>query len=250
MRRKGKKKNLTESHPNINLHKFLFILFITFIISGLMLSPIFAVDGIEVVGNKIYTKEDILKILNLSDNNSIVKLLITDIKKEAKKYGKIEDIDINYIFPNRLRINVIENPPIGYIQFSNEYVYMDKNGVVIEVSNKSPIKVPILIGLKIEGFKIGEKLNVDDSDIFSNINSLTNVMKKYNLFKDKIMVDASKKDDIHVYINNLDIKFGVLTDIDEKVRKISEAMKHISEKDMGTLDLSTYKDRMIFSPIE
>lgn len=233
---------------------FFYVLGITLIsimmILGIMFSPLFEVSDIVVTGNKLYTTDEIVKMLNLSEGNNIFYLLTKDIKLQLKKYKKIEDVKIDFIFPNKIILNVIENPPIGYICQGNNYIYIDKQGVVIDISDKSPRNIPIITGLDINEFELGKNIDIEDKVIFENLSTLISVLKKHGLTKNKIVLDISNKFDVHIYINNIDVKFQTLDAIDEKVTKLAEVLNHIPEKNRGTLDLSTYKDKIVFSPME
>jgi len=244
------KKYKKNKQKNNSFYALGIILVFILLILGIMYSPLFEVIDVEVIGNKLYTKEEIIAMLDLSDGNNFFYLLTKDIKSNLKKSNKIQDVNAEFVFPNRIKLNVVENPPLGYICQGNNYIYIDKEGVVIEISNKSPKNLPIITGLDVDNFKEGKQININNKEMFLDIGNLINVLQKYGLTKEKLMLDISNKFEIHIYINNVDVKFGPLYEIDEKVKKLVEVLKHISPKDRGTLDLSLYEDKIIFSPIE
>lgn len=226
------------------------ILIFIMMILGITFSPIFKVSDVEVTGNKLYTKDEIVKMLNLNEGNNIFYLLTKDIKQQLKKYKKIEDVKVDFIFPNKIRLNVIENPPLGYVCQGNNYIYIDKNGVVIDISDNAPRDIPIITGLGVNEFELGKNINIEDNGIFEDLNDLIIVLKKHGLTKNKIVLDIANKFDIHIYINNIDVKFQTLDKIDEKVSKLAVVLNRMPEKNRGTIDLSTYKDKIVFSPME
>lgn len=224
------------------------IAIIVFILLLLSVCPLFNITEINVTGINKLVKEDILNEINLTANeNNLFAFNSFKAKKILYFNPYIEDVKINKSIPNKISIDITERKIRGYVFYMGTYLYIDGDGRVIDVQSSFTEKLPIVVGLNFNNFTLGEILKVDNQESFDIVVELSKLITKYELLEDVVKVDVSKPDDIHLYINNVDILFGDFSDSNWKIGTLVEIMKEISQEDKGFLDISDSNKTPLFT---
>ena len=107
------------------------------------LSGLFTEFDIKVSGNKyidtIMIENDIYPNLK----SSILSLNLSEIQKKLEKIEFIKVVQISPILPKTLSIHVIERSPILMMNKNEEKKFMDLNGFLLPVNEKSIISFPV-----------------------------------------------------------------------------------------------------------
>lgn len=225
------------------------ILFISLVVMSL---PVFRIETVIVSGNVELSKEEIVQTAEADTGTNIFAYISSKYEKKLMSVPIIKTANIQKIYPNKLSISVVERMPIGYIVYlENTYIAIDNEGVVLDVSNSYNKQLPFIVGLKFNEFNLGQKLQVEDEQVFDDIVTLADAFSKYDLISRDIKIDVSNLDDIHVYCNEMDVKFGDVRNSDEKVRKIKAIIEQYPDKvnTKGQLDISNPSDKIIFKII-
>jgi hypothetical protein len=144
-------------------------LLITFIITVLLLGGVvlylstFKLNEIEIVGCDMASAEQIRKSYesNLRFGNTLELLLRTKLDNECD-VPFVAKTDIELVSKNKVRIQVYEKSVAGCIQYMENYVYFDKDGIVLETSPEKFENVPYIKGLKVKSWEYGEELPLED----------------------------------------------------------------------------------------
>ncbi|MDY2939270.1 MAG: FtsQ-type POTRA domain-containing protein [Fusicatenibacter sp.] len=93
----------------------------------------FQVRHVEVTGNTRYTEEEIREMA-MEDSLSFNTFLLTTFhsKVDMSSIPFMESIEFEYVSNDTIRIQVTEKKTIGYVEFENQKVYFDKDGIVLE----------------------------------------------------------------------------------------------------------------------
>ena len=95
--------------------------------------------------------------------------------------------------------------------------------------------IPVVDGLSFSEFKIGEMLGIQNDDAFLAVRDMINVLKEYE-YVDKVKeIDVYNLEEIHLYVDNLDVIMGEIGDFDKKLQWLIATHETY---DMGILDLS------------
>ncbi len=188
-------------------------LLITFIISllvvggGLLYLTTFKLTDIEVVGCDMASAEQIRK-----DYESRLKFVNTLELMVRSKFDNECDVpfvaktDIEYVSKNKVKIQVYEKSVAGCIQYMENYIYFDKDGIVLETAHEKFEDVPYIKGLKVKSWEYGEELPLDDKKKFNLILNITQLIYKYGLVIDGIQF--TQEDEIILHYNNIEIELG------------------------------------------
>ena len=215
------------------------IISIIIIVVVFLISPLMNVKDIEVVNNQKFTKEEILELTKIDNNTNITTVfsfqLMNNMADDMRKHY-IDDIKLEKdFFKRKLTIDVKERKVSGYVKFdSNSYLYIDKDGRVLEVSSNTIDNHPIIEGLESTKFILGETLEVKNEEAFKTMVKLSHLFEKFDITNDIIRVDVSDEKNIHFFYGKIDIILGDTMDLDKKVRTVKAILPEVEDmKDIG-----------------
>lgn len=198
----------------------------------------YRVVNVYVDGNVHYTKEEIMDIVMdgpLGDNSLLLSMRYKN--KSIADVPFIAAMDVNVVSADTIRIIVYEKSLAGYIKYLGRYIYFDKDGRVVESSTIRTLGIPQLLGIEFNHVVVGELLPVKDSEVFSQVLSITQTLEKSGLQADRIYFDKSL--DMTLYFGDVKVLFGTDEYIDEKISWLEIYLPDLEGK-KGTLNMSNY----------
>ena len=134
------------------------------------------IKSITIENNKIIYEEEIKEKLSFLYETNFFSLRIKDIEKKLKEIQFIESYQIKKIYPNNLRIKIIEKKPIAIIQRMKQKKYFTDRGDLIDFRDIKKFKdLPIVFG--------NEKSFLAFYSNLKNINFPFEEIEKFYLFK-------------------------------------------------------------------
>lgn len=218
----------------------LLILCLVILIPVFILYATCSLKIVIVEGSSHYTKEELQDkvITKGTDRNTLLLYL-------RYKYGKadsipfVEDINIELVNKNTVKIYVYEKVITGCIEFMGGYMYFDKDGIVVESSNEKLPEVPFITGLKFNRIILYEKLEVQKKSLFYVILNITQLIKKFELSIDKIQFDPSLE--VILYSGNNKILLGKRETYDEQLAELKDILPKAKGKKL-LFDMKEYKE--------
>jgi len=114
-------------------------------------SAIFVVREIRVESNHSYSAEEVIEMTGLETGGNIFALDPGGARDCLLKNVDFRDVSVQRIFPNTIRIDVMEREPRARVRFGHLYT-IDNWGVVLGPRKKAPgIQLPVIRGLKVRG---------------------------------------------------------------------------------------------------
>lgn len=177
------------------MKKHWIILFILVMIAGTLLYlSTWTVDKVQVEGC------DIVKTQSVSDamkaeaplDNTLL-LYIKSKMNKLKDLQFVSKMDLELTDKNTVTVTVYEKSIAGCVLYKGDYVYFDKDGVVLDASKNRVGSAPLIKGLTFTEWNIGEKLPSDDDRKFQTILTITQLVEKYNLEIDGIKFTAENE---------------------------------------------------------
>lgn len=164
------------------------VLFVLIIIAGTILYlSTWTVDRVEVNGCEVVNTQSVSDAMKAEA--PLENTLLLYIKT---KFNKLEDIqfvsklDLEITDKNTVTVTVYEKSIAGCVLYKGDYVYFDKDGVVLDSSKKRVGNVPLIKGLSFNEWEVGKKLPSDDDRKFQTILTITQLVDKYGLEIDGI----------------------------------------------------------------
>ena len=136
------------------------------------------IKNITIENNKIIEEEEIKEKLSFLYKTNFFFLRTKNIEKKLKEIQFIESYQIKKIYPNNLRIKIIEKKPIAIIQRMKQKKYFTDRGDLIDFRDIEQFKdLPIVFG--------DEKSFSTFYLNLKNINFPIEEIEKFYLFKSK-----------------------------------------------------------------
>ncbi|MDR1689816.1 MAG: FtsQ-type POTRA domain-containing protein [Clostridiales bacterium] len=211
----------------------------------IMSLPVFVVHTVNVTGLVRLNEQDVINASGLSGDVNFFLASSGRAKKLLARNPYIAAAEVVKVFPNKITVKVSERRLCGYVQDTGNFIYIDGEGRVLEVKENFTEKLPVIVGLNYISYSKGEILEVADKNTFANIMLFANLFETYELEQDIIRVDVKDEDDIRLYIYNIEVKLGSVSDANDKIRYLKAVLPLIPdvETKRGTLDLTSgYKN--------
>lgn len=198
----------------------------------------FQIKTLEVVGEKRYTQEQIKAqvIQTKLDTNSLCLYLKYRYFKDIR-LPFVEKIDVKMMDQQAITIYVYEKMIAGCVEFMGEYLYFDKDGIVVESSGTKLEDVPVVKGLKFNKIILSEKLKVQKEELFDLIINLTQLIEKNDLNID--IISFSKQYEVTLYSNDIKILLGKQSTYDEALSALKGILKEAEGMNI-TINMEKY----------
>ena len=232
--------------------KILILLLILAIILGVVYYVLdtYRIETVYVEGNVHYTEEEVKSIVMdgvLGDNSLYLSLKYKN--KGVENIPFVDVMDVTILSPDTIKISVYEKALAGYIKYLDAFMYFDKDGYVVESSSVKTLGVPQITGLEFNHVVLGEKLPVENDEVFNEILNITMLINKYELVTDKIYFHSSG--DVTLYFNDVKVALGNEPDkLEDKIMLLPNFLMELEGKS-GTLQMETYeegKGKFTFKP--
>lgn len=167
----------------------------------------YTVETVHVQGNVHYTEEEIKAFVMegpLGDNSLYLSLKYRN--KGVENIPFVDVMDVEILSADSIQITVYEKALAGYIRYMDAYMYFDKDGYVVECSDKITEGVPQISGLTFSSMVLGERLPVEDPAVFDSIMELTKLLEKNELNAERIFFASSG--DITLYFGDIKAALG------------------------------------------
>lgn len=222
--------------------KFIIIVFvlllILLVVAYYVVTTQFVVTSVEVEGNEHYTSEQIEEMVlpgGILNNSLYLSLRYHD--KEMRDVPFVESMDVEVISNHAIRIVVYEKALAGCVSYLGNYVYFDREGVVVESASELTDGVPEIKGLHFDHIVLHEALPVADETVFSEILKVTQLMAKYEIVSDKIFFATDNE--VILYFGDARVYLGDETNIEQKIMQLSYILPSLEGKS-GVLHMENY----------
>lgn len=202
----------------------------------------YKVTTIYVEGNVHYTNEQIIDmVMNgpLGDNSLYLNFKYKD--KGISDVPFVQKMDVEILAPDTIRIMVYEKALAGYIEHLGKYMYFDKDGIVVEVSDERTPTIPQVTGLSFDHVVLNSPLPIDSPDIFSDILDITKLLNKYDIRADRIAFDKARHKTL--WFGNARVSLGSNENIGEKILKLKSILPELEGKS-GLLRMDNYSEEV------
>lgn len=200
----------------------------------------YKIRNVYVDGNVHYTDEEIMDIVMegvLGDNSLFLSLKYKD--KGVDNIPFVQTMDVDILSPDTIRITVYEKALAGYVEYLGHYMYFDKDGTIVESSDKRTAGIPQVTGLEFQYVVMYKPLPVEDATVFATILDMTQLLNKYELSADRLYFNSNME--MILYFGNVRASVGSGNNIEEKVMLLQSVLGELEGKS-GTLHLESYTE--------
>lgn len=198
----------------------------------------FKVNTVTVEGSTHYTTDEITNyVLESGLHRNTVFLYFKYKNKSIKDIPFVEQIDVNIVDKNTVRIHVFEKKTAGCIMNLGNYLYFDNDGNIIEVSKIKTENVPVVTGLSFDHFNLYEPLPIENKSVFNAILNITKLLNKNDLIADTIYFDESMN--ITLFFDEVRVNIGTGGNMEEQFAKLPLILPYL-EGYKGVLHMENY----------
>ena len=241
-RKGGQKEKLRfgKSKRMLILSVVLFLILAAFIVAYMYIVQNYTVTTIYVDGNVHYTNEEIIDMVmngRFGDNSLFLSIKYKD--KGIEDIPFIQAVDVTIEDKDTIRITVYEKALAGYVAYLGQYVYFDKDGIVVETSTEKTAGIPQVTGLQFDHVILHETLPVEKPEVFDEVLKITQQLDKYSMTADRIYFDSNYQ--VTLVFGEARVALGNDDYIEEKIMKLQYILPSlIGQK--GTLDMREYSE--------
>lgn len=218
--------------------KIILMILALFAIGLAVFSQLSKIQDIKIIGCERYSEEEIKDIL-MSDTRyeNGIYLYLKYKYGEPKEVPFIEYMDVKLTSINTLTVHVYEKAIFGCIKYLGDYMYFDKDGIVVDSSGDRYDGIPIVTGLSYEKMILTEKLAVEKDELFDVIKDLTRLIHKYEIDIDTIHFQSNNE--VVLYSDKIKILLGKKDMYDEQIAELKNMLPNIEGK-KGTLHMENF----------
>ena len=215
-------------------------------IAAILFSPLFAAKEIRVDGNVHFTPSEIAEKIGFATGDNIIFFGTGKAENVLEEEPYIADAKVSRKLPDVLVVSLTERKVRGYVPYMGSYLYIDEDGLVLDIQDAYYESLPEVKGLDFSYFVLGEVLPVENEAALVAVLQMSQMIKKYELLDIVVQMDVSDPEDIYLNVNKVSIHIGRMADSDQKIRIMAEIVKTIPAEDRGTLDLSDLTKPIVF----
>lgn len=200
--------------------------------------PYFNVAKVDIIGIDNLTEDQVRSMITTTEGNNIFSFSTHICEKNIKNSHYAESVDVSRELPNKVVVNIKEYKLRGYVPYMGSYLYLDEEGRILDIQKGIKKQLPVVEGLKFENFTVGEILKVENSGAFSKMVELSKLFEKYELLGQVIRVDLTNTNDVHLFINKVDVEMGDMDDANKKILMLMAVLKQLDTNYAGRLNLT------------
>jgi len=173
--------------------------------------------------------KEILKGKGSFTGVSMTRVDLRNIEEALEKDPWIKNAELFFDNKQVLQVRISEREPVARIftVMGNSF-YLDSSGRVLPLSEKLTARVPVFTG-----FPFGKKLSAPDSILLKDVISLSNYIYADTFWNAQIaQVDVVNGNEFEMIpvIGNHVIRFGDVSDMDKKFRKLFSFYKNVGTR--------------------
>jgi cell division protein FtsQ len=215
-----------------------------------MTSTLFNMKTINVTGNSRVSQQEIIRISGLNYQQNIFRINTKETMKNIFQNPYVEKIKIRRGLPNIVNIDIIEREPIVLVPYVGSYLYLDSQGIVVEINTSiEGMKLPVIKGLKFNTFKLGEEIKVENMLQLTGVIKLINEIKKAGLNQEITEINAEDILNLKFLTSSgIKVNLGDDSNINEKIPLAKAILQDLSSKKLkGTVEMG-HKGNPVFKP--
>jgi cell division protein FtsQ len=194
------------------------------------------IDNIEIEGARRLSRSLLLQQSKLVPGASLLAIRPGQVERALMAHPWVAKAEVSRKWPNSLHLKVQERDPVALVQFGEELLYMDRQGMIFKpLSPGDPHNFPVITGLTAEQFRHPAG---DLPEVVTQAFHLMDVLKAnqppLNLENiSEIHVDLERG--FTLYANGVGVALDLgLQEYSEKLQKFAQLWPHLVQKGLLT----------------
>lgn len=237
------------------------------VLAALVVFGLFRVREVVVTGNSIYSTADIQNAVmqdGLCKNTLYLMWKYRDDSRVREELPFLSSVEVTMLTPYQVRIEVHEKAEVGYFQNGTDYVYFDRDGLIVEISKKLRENIPKVTGITItkparyELLPIKEKesereeeteeteetesmgsTDTSGHELFDAVVEITQVLSKNALVPKEIRFDDQQE--VTLCFDRMRVRLGACINLVDKITALKSVYEKVEGME-GTLHMESYSE--------
>lgn len=185
------------------LLKFIFtVLIIVVAIILVFVSGVFNISEIIVENNRNISEQQIISFSQIENGMNIFSISKEDVINNVKENSYVENVQFKRCFPDKIKLIVEERELEYVVQFADGYIYINRQGYILEISAVKP-DVPVIFGFSTDFSNIqpNERLNENDLHKMNMVIKIMNTAENNNIKNLITSIDVSDEKNYTIYLD-------------------------------------------------
>ncbi len=208
----------------------------------------FRVKKVRVEGNEYFSANQTAAMFqtNIFEKN-IISFWILHHCNLIHQPEFVREYQVSYPSPNEIHIKLYEKKMLAGIAYSNQYIYFDKDGMVMKSTGEPIEGIPLFETKTVTTFTLYSHVQMQDEKLLDQIMNLSKLFLHYEIPWDKVQFNDSRE--AFLYSGDIKVDLGCQDNYDEEISALSHGiLTTAKEKKLkGEIDMTDYhvKDDVI-----
>lgn len=114
---------------------------------------------IDLEGTEVLTTDDVIFEGRIRQPVNVLQISSSDLEKRLSRDIRVSTVSVGRRFPFVLEVNVTDRVPLAIVQDEFGYVFLDKDGVVMDSTQSiKKINVPLITGKRLGNLLLGDSI--------------------------------------------------------------------------------------------
>ena len=207
----------------------------------LLIAAVFHVNEITVEGNTFFSQEVVAgEVCNTFLDHNVVSSWIKRKLGFCPTLPYVREYQVTYPGIHKIHIKLYEKKMIAGISYMNQFIYFDKDGVVLKSTQDEIKGIPLFETKTMTTFSLYEKVQMEDEALLSSIMNLSGLFQHYGVTWDRVVFDSDNA--AFLYSGDIKVNLGKKDNYDEAIAALSDILKTAKEQKLsGEIDMSSYR---------
>lgn len=195
---------------------------------------------VKVEGSRFYSEQEIIRSA-MSEKYSYhaVYFFLKSRLKGVRCLPFVQEIDVEWRGPDKITLHVYEKTISGCVKYMGQYVYFDKDGIVLQSLSGTMEGVPVVTGIPFGKFTMNKAFEVEDPTLFDSIMNLSQLINHYHVDVDQIRFHGKE---VTLYAGKIKIYLGQKDFYDDDIAALASVLKKAGRKGLsGVIDMERHE---------
>jgi cell division protein FtsQ len=208
-------------------------------------APFLQLRYVDIEGNKHISDKEIISTIELEGEPNILSIDIGTLNEKLAQHPWIERATMRRVFPDGIRIEVLEREPVAVAKFKDEFYFVDRNGVIFDKAIKEDRKkYPLLTGPERESIERGDRKTIL---LLQRAIDLIEMTRRVKIFRQNAISQIHLDRAVGLYMfmagKETEIRMG-FADFERKFRRLTKIWDTIQSMEIVSIDC-TIPDKII-----
>jgi len=195
-----------------------------------LVSPFFGATEIIIVGNATVSRAEIEDRLDFVLGDNILLLNTAAARRRVMENLYIDQVSFSRTLPGQLVVTVQERRLIAYVEHApGSFLFLDNDGRVLEVRTFFTEPLPVVRGLEINSFQLGEVLDVPNRIALSIVAQYAQVLQAHGLATLVQHIDVTDVHNTRILFPNIEFNVGDAREAEKKVRLMAAVINYLPD---------------------